>query len=126
MHEPARQKQNYKNIRKVLANGSLGDSGAAPEDPFEEVDVGRRFERLKEEMGHAGGSQGAQSSLVPPPRPTVNRKRDYNDYHTVGGKKVNVKERLTPTNGGRSKQIHMARSIEDEPRTMSYNTKVFN
>ena len=64
---------------------------------------------------------------MPPPRPIRNPKaRDFNDYSTVSGKKVAVKDRLTPTRGGRSKQLSMAKSIEDEPRTFSYNTKVFN
>jgi len=61
VHEPARQQQNYKNIRKVLANGSLGDSGGAPVDPFDEEDVGRRFELLKNKMNQGGG-EGAEGS----------------------------------------------------------------
>ena len=60
--------------------------------------------------------------MGPPGRKT----RDYNEYQTVAGKRVEVKERLTPTKGGRSNLITMAKSIEDEPRTVSYNTKVFN
>lgn len=101
----------------MLANGSVGDSGGAPADPFDEDDVGRRFELLKDQMGAeaSSGSQTIQANgMVPPPRPIRNpRARDYSDYQTVGGRQVQVKERLTPTKGGRSKQITMAKSIED-------------
>ena len=37
-----------------------------------------------------------------------------------------VKGRQTPTNGGSSNQILLKKSLEEEPATVSYNTKVFN
>ena len=40
--------------------------------------------------------------------------------------KTKVKERLTPTKGGKAGQINLGKSIEEVPTTVSYNTKVFN
>ena len=76
--------------------------------------MGKRFELLKSQYNNQGseaaeGPQASSGSLpIPnnqakvPPRPT-RKARDYNDYQTVGGKKVVIKDRLTPTGGGRSK-----------------------
>ena len=40
--------------------------------------------------------------------------------------KVKVKGRQTPTKGGNASQINLSRSLEEDPTTVSYNTRVFN
>lgn len=40
--------------------------------------------------------------------------------------KDRVRERQTPTHGGSSSQITLKRPFDEEPTTVSYNTKVFN
>lgn len=40
--------------------------------------------------------------------------------------KLNVNGRQTPTKGGESSMIKLSRSIDQQPVTVSYNTKVFN
>ena len=66
VHEPARQAQNYKNMRKVFNSNAVGDSGGAPFDPFEEDDIGRRFELLKDQMMREGLPSNENSGLVLP------------------------------------------------------------
>ena len=96
-------------MRKVL-----GDSGSAPEEnPFDEEDIGRRFELLRDKESKV--DQDPLSSRIQLKKSNQKRKfqRDYNDYHTVAGKKVDVKARLTPTRGGRANQITLSKSIEE-------------
>ena len=49
VHEPVRQQKNYDNMRKVLASKTkTGES--SPTNPFEEDDIAKRFQLLKEQM----------------------------------------------------------------------------
>ena len=100
MHEPARQQQNYKNMRKVFS-GKTGDSGSTgPINPYEEEDIGKRFALLKDQMQLQENSSALENNLQTAPTPGAkgpgmpapplpNRKtRDYSEYQTVGGKHV--------------------------------------
>ena len=46
VHEKARMQQNYENMRKMLSQKKTGGKS----DPFEEDDVGKRFQLLKAQM----------------------------------------------------------------------------
>ena len=116
------------------------DQGAKS-DPFEEDDVGKRFQLLKAQMNvQENDSQEAinQSALsnitdVQPGDPAgpvsgsiQQLKSKTRDLTVAYQPKAKVKGRLTPTKGGRANQINMTKSIDAEPATVSYNTKVFN
>ena len=53
-------------MRKVFNSDAVGDSGGSPADPFEEDDIGRRFELLKDQMMREGLPSNENSGLVLP------------------------------------------------------------
>ena len=92
VHEPARQKQNYINMRKVFARKDE-DGDASSTNPFDEEDVGRRFQLLKEQM-HV--EENASTLEVKPSEPagpisgSTKKKNDFADYRAVNGTHIPV------------------------------------
>ena len=62
----------------------------------------------------------------------ISADNSYRSHANLPGQKstnqflIRPKGRQTPTKGGVSSQINLARSAEEKPSTVSYNTKVFN
>ena len=125
-------------------------SGNNFSNPFDEDDVGKRFALLKQQMNlqendstleflSINSQKFKSSDPAAPASGVFNGKKSIartmqSPYTrrpvggTVNSSQVNLKVngRRTPTKGGESSQIKLSKSIDQEPVTVSYNTKVFN